>query len=1014
MGDTRWNILGPLSVTTGQGLIEFPAPKQRVVLALLIAAANTTVSVHALVEEIWQDIPPQSAVANVRTYVADVRRLLGSCRDRVQTSAGGYRLLADEGSIDAVRFAAAVQAGAGEARAGDWTGAANAHRDGLRLWRGEALDEVPVGPRLARHLQLLRALRCTATEGYAEAAVELGREHEAVAVLRPHLADNPLRETGWYLLVRALHRGGDSAAALSAFEQCRAVLDEELGVGPGPDLQRLHREIVTGRPLAEPAPAAAGQSPVTGAAARWLGPRLRLATVIGRTLERADLAGCLRVNRLVTVVGPAGCGKTTLGLCVAQDWPGAVTVLMLDDLAAGADPSLALAGLLGVQGRTMDAAQHNAARALRRPPRQLLVLDNAEHLVAGAGGLVTALLAACPDLTVLVTSRRPLGVSEETVWALRGLPVPAGDESSPATELFTQRAREALACVDLSDTGSVAAIVRGLDGLPLAVELAAARVRAFPVPQLAVRLAAGLQMLSVAGANSPGGSPRGERHRTLRAAIDWSYRLLDSPERAALADLSVFRGAFTLDAAAAVGKLTERAEVVLAGLVDSSLAVADTSGPVARFQLLETIRQYAQGRLDDSGARDAAAGRHLRYWLARAAELSGTAAFADRVALARQLLPDLPDAEAALRGAQALGAWADFTRLAVGLQDCWNVNPGYPERGVRWLALAEQGAPDCPPELLADARIYRGQLLASLGRQSEAAKVLRLAAADELALPPQRRTDLLCVLLQNEINLLDPLALGRRAALLAAAHGLPDADLRALSLDTVIAVSLEWDDLDLAAALLVEHGVLADTDCRWLIPRHHSQQALLAAKRGDFGRARAALALANEDGQPTRTGPPAYSLLRVSAAVLLAADEPAVAAEYLRSEVGQLRGRPDAANWVSLLGVPHAEALRRTGAHVQACRVLVDGLAAAMASGHLRMGLPGILVAAALAHDLGDAPVAAELAGAWRTLRAARRLPVPTGYQAAAARLPDAAGPRAASPQETLTAALYWCRTRLA
>src|SRR5215207_367204 len=280
-----------------------------------------------------------------------------------------------------------------------------------------------------------------------------------------------------------------------------------------------------------------------GAGPGWLGQRAHLRALVGRDAETAQLRAALAERHLVTVTGPGGCGKTALALHAAAGIGSPVAVLSLAPLSAAEQIPAALAAVLQVGGGSAEAAVTAAATALE-VPGQLLVVDNAEHLLAAAAALVVRLLGSGPELTVLVTSREPLGLSEELTLPLRPLLVPPGDDTDigpdagAAVELFTRRAREALPSVDLSDTAAVRRICRRLDGLPLALELAAARVRALPVPLLADPLDAGGALLTAGAAG-----------RTLDDTVDWSYRLLSPAERRALAQLSVFQIPFTAPAA---------------------------------------------------------------------------------------------------------------------------------------------------------------------------------------------------------------------------------------------------------------------------------------------------------------------------------------------------------------------------------------------------------------------------------------------------------------------------------
>ena len=465
----------------------------------------------------------------------------------------------------------------------------------------------------------------------------------------------------------------------------------------------------------------------------------------------------------------------------------------------------------------------------------LLLVDNAEHLAGAVAELVIRLRGGCPGLTVLVTSREPLGLSEELVWRLLPLRTPAddGDGAAPAAVLFRRRILQALPGADLSDAAAVARVCRRLDGLPLALELAAARVRALPVPQLADRLDRGDDLLTsaVPGPNGP---------RTLEDTIDWSYRLLDAEEQRALAQLSVFRGRFTPEAVEAVVSVRGNPVAIAAQLVDRSLLQAD---PAGGYAMLRTIGDYAAQRLAGSGELAATRGRHLDHWLDRGRRLDGIEGFGDRLAAARALSADLADAEHAMAGGVEAGRCIEVLQLAHMLLDCWNVAPGYVANGARWLGLVDRIGDRCPPRLRALARTNRGQLLSLLGDKAGGHAQLLAALADADALDPEERLDVLGMLTLVEIRTLDPAAFGRAGQLLGATASCAG-DHLAAGLSTVVDIELLYGRAEQAEPVAARVGELVRTSCSWLAGSYHGQCAELAALRGDEPAARAALAAA--------------------------------------------------------------------------------------------------------------------------------------------------------------------------
>jgi predicted ATPase/DNA-binding XRE family transcriptional regulator len=731
------------------------------------------------------------------------------------------------------------------------------------------------------------------------------------------------------------------------------------------------------------------------AAVSWRGPRSHLRELVGRDAELAELATALAAHDLVTVTGPGGCGKTALALAAAAAARRPVTVLALASLAKPEQLEPALATTLQVS--STDAGPEAIERALSGG-FQLLLIDNAEHLAGAVGELVIRLRGGCPGLTMLITSREPLGVSEELVWRLLPLRTPADetDGAAPAAVLFRRRIREALPSADLSDAGAVARVCRRLDGLPLALELAAARVRALPVPQLADRLDRDHVVLDLLTSAVPG--PNGRR--TLEDTIDWSYRLLDAEEQRALAQLSVFRGRFTPEAVEAVVTVRGNPVAIAAQLIDRSLLQA---GPAGGYAMLSTIRDYATQRLAASGELAATQGRHLDHWLDRGRRLDAIESFGDRLAAARTLSGDLADAEHAMAGGVEADRCVEVLQLAHMLLDCWNVVPGYVANGERWLGLVDRVGDRCPARLRALVRTNRGQLLSLLGDKAGGHAQLRAALADADALNPEERLDILVMLALVESRTLDPAAFGRAGQLLAASTSCSGDELAA-ALSTIVDIELLYGRPEQAAPVTERVGELVGTSCAWLAGSYHGQCAELAALRGDESTARAAVAAALATAGDLSTA--RRMRLRVAIAeVLLALDAPEETIEHVTVQLAELAGTvPEMRPKAPMLRVPMAEAMRRLG-RPGAEAALRAGMEAALADRQLILGLAGVLVAAAVRQDAGDAAGAAELARDWQRVRTRLGLPVPAAYRRTAADLgldqvaPDPSRARPAGPE---------------
>jgi predicted ATPase/DNA-binding SARP family transcriptional activator/DNA-binding XRE family transcriptional regulator len=597
-------VLGPLMLRVGAADHRLGSTMQRIVLGLLLVRPGEPVGRDQLVDVLWGSHPPLSCLNLVQTYVARLRRALVPLGlPAIETVPGGYRLRLpaehDAGLLDVLAFSDAAAAARRAHDAGDDSTAMTLYGTALDLWRGPVL--VDLGDRVREHPSViaLHRERLATTVEYAALAETRARPEVAVTRLLVVTRDEPLHEVLHAQLMLLLAASGQQADALAVYNGVRARLVEDLGVEPGPELRAAHRRILRQElPVSTRRPAAQPVRP------QWRGPHGHLPYLVGRDCDAAHLAGLLRTHRLVTVTGPAGGGKSALALSVAERRGGDVLVLNLAALSTSDDPMTALGHLLGTTGVT---AISNALTG----GGSLLVVDNAEHLVPAVAALVEQLLGSCPELTVLVTSRQSLGVSEETTWQLGPLPVPVADEPSPATELFCLRARQALSTVDLSGVAAIAGVVRRLDGLPLALELVAAQVRAVPVSQLLDRLDLALGLRPAPTDRSRAG----DRRRSLRAAIDRSYVLLSRVEQRVLAELSVFRGAFGVEAAESVSDQGEAVLPVLVSLVDRSLLTAVDRGGVSRFRLLETMREYAAARLAESAAAARVHQRHIAYWL---------------------------------------------------------------------------------------------------------------------------------------------------------------------------------------------------------------------------------------------------------------------------------------------------------------------------------------------------------------------------------------------------------------
>jgi predicted ATPase/DNA-binding SARP family transcriptional activator len=629
-------VLGPLQVTGAGGCTPIAGARERAVLAALVLGAGDVVTTDRLIDAVWGDRPPPSAMKIVHNVVLRLRKVLGAAV--IRTRPGGYALTAPGDSVDVCRFDRLAREGRAYTVSGDWEEAAAALSAAVALWRGpplQDLDQWPPGQREAARLQEYHRL---VEDERAEAELVCGRHRELVAPLERMVRDEPLRERRWALLMSALYRSGQQADALRAFQRARAAL-ADVGVEPGRELTELERAISVHDEALE----AHDRIGVRPSSARVTRPRATLrrdnlpagvTRFVGRASERTQVQRLLGRSRLLTLTGVGGAGKTRLAIEAAADvirrYPGGVWLLELAPLTDEAVILAPLTAALGIAVGGTDTPRdvHDAVCSHLANRHVLLIFDNCEHLVAPVARLVNSLLTRCPELSVLATSRELLGLAGEVSFLVPPMSLPSSDQAdmaallaSDAVTLFCERIEAAWPDFQLTaqNATTVARICRRLDGIPLALELAAARVRMLSIDQIVDRLDDCFRLLTGGGRTSV------PRHKTLRAALDWSYDLLSADEQSALRQLAVFPDRFDLDAAAAVmaagGPTTARSLDgfdLLAQLLDKSLVLAEKAGEVNRYRLLEPIRQYAMEKLAEAGELDEARRRHRDFFLMRA------------------------------------------------------------------------------------------------------------------------------------------------------------------------------------------------------------------------------------------------------------------------------------------------------------------------------------------------------------------------------------------------------------
>ena len=969
----RVGILGPLEVRDVAGQpAPLAGPRLRALLIRLALAGGHTVTVDRLASDLWPDERPDerpSDPANaLQALVSRLRQAAG--RDLVEYGSGSYRLAIDADAIDAVAFEHLAAQGRTALGTGAPSLAAGLLADALDLWRGPALADVADAPFAAGPVARLEELRLTAAEDLTEARLTLGQGSQLVADVEELAAAHPLRERLRGQLMRALYAAGRQAEALAVYDQTRRLLADRLGVDPSPELSAVHLAILRADPdLTIPAtlgPQNTQATPTTSAQPETLATPAtpaasngrhrvghlpaQLTSFVGREDELERVGKQLGDTRLVTLTGPGGAGKTRLALeaatLKAPELPdGAWFVPLAPVRDAGEIPAAVLAAL-GIPEVVWVA---DARRALAPPPlerladalasqRLLLVLDNCEHVIDAVARLAARVLADAPGVRILATSREPLGVTGETLCPVPSLPLPpAGAGAAEATRyaairLFRDRAAAVRPgfTVDEDTVAPVIAICTALDGIPLAIELAAARLRSLTLTQVESRLNDRFRLLGTGPRATP------DRHQTLRAIVDWSWDLLGGDERAVLRRLSVFRGGATPDAAGQIcgrleagpGAASDIGDVidVIASLVDKSLVTA-TGNTDVRYRLLETVRVYADERLTEAGEKQQVQAAHAAYFLAMAEDAEPRLRTAEQLLWLDRLHADHDNFSAALRYALDRRDGELGLRLVASLMWYW-VMLDFDAEGGNWAREIRELVGPVPPPGLSD-QFAISEFAAAVGGATDPDSGFRGPDGVELL---------------------------RQALERSTAHLTPDSSHPVLALGPALSAMFSGDQ---AGARCAMEELTRHRD-PWVRAAGLAMGGHLAMNDGDVDRAVRFFEQGYDSFQTIGDRWGLIVVLNGQAEVAMARDDPAAAVHALE-EGHRYAMAGKATHWGEMHLIPLGRARAAAGDLAGARADLEQGVRAARQFGENDDEITGYVELAELARRDGDLPVARRL-----------------------------------------------------
>ncbi|WP_433565644.1 BTAD domain-containing putative transcriptional regulator [Nocardia sp. CA-151230] len=732
----EFGILGPIEARRADGG-PFPigGPQVRALLAVLALDAGRVVGRERLIDDLYGSEPPGEVGHALQSQVSRLRRALRTGvgdGEFVESAGAGYRLAVDPESVDALRFARLAEQGRKALRDRDSGAAMTLLDEALGLWRGPALADVRDAPFAESQGARLDEARLAAEEDRAEAALAVGDPQAVVATLSELVAAHPLRERARALLMRALYAAGRQAEALESFEAGRRLLADELGADPSAELMDAHLAILRADEVA----AVSNRRLPTP-----------LTSFVGREDELARLVPLVAQTRLVTLIGPGGTGKTRLALAAGNRVRGDVCFVELAPLVDGVQAAQAIASALGCRDLSAHAApgprdfESQLVAVLTDRPL-LLILDNCEHVVLDIARLAHRLLVACPGLRILATSREALRVTGETLFPVPQLPMAPPDSAladqlaAPAVRLFADRAA-AVRPGFLPDAGSialVARICRRLDGLPLAIELAAARLRSLDLPEIDARLTDRFRLLA------RGDRTAEPRHQTLQAVVAWSWELLDHAEQQLAQRFSVFTGGATAEQARRVCDIDD-IDDLLADLTDKSLL--DIAA--GRYRMLETIREFARARAIESGEHEKTQRAHAEYFADTAETTDPLLRTATQLQHLARLATDHDNLQSALHWSTTADPALAARLIAAQAWYWWLTGHSGDGPALANRLLSELSRPESP--IAVDAEQYAVAVaVAARGRDDLATEVERAAARVAAQEHPMRQPHLIFLL----------------------------------------------------------------------------------------------------------------------------------------------------------------------------------------------------------------------------------------------------------------------------